>query len=256
MRFAKPSLSGQVLLGLVLGIATGVFFGEAAASVQIVGDAFIRLLQMTVIPYIAVSLIRALGGLDYAAARDLAVKGGAVLLLTWAVALLFVVAFPFSLPETVSATFFSTSLAAEREPFDFLALYIPSNPVFSMSHDVVPALVLFSIALGVALIGVPGKEGLLRSLQVLDDALMAITGFVARLAPIDLVRTMRNDQKSATTTRAAPERVHSPTISSLPALGIVPPSPARPGPLERAVPGPMPPLSRGELVELRRARRA
>ena len=33
---------------------------------------------MTVIPYIAVSLIRAVGGLDYATARDLALKGGAV----------------------------------------------------------------------------------------------------------------------------------------------------------------------------------
>jgi Na+/H+-dicarboxylate symporter len=46
------SLSTQVLLGLVLGIATGLFFGEGAAAVQIVGDAFIRLLQMVVIPFI------------------------------------------------------------------------------------------------------------------------------------------------------------------------------------------------------------
>ena len=184
MRLPRLSLSGQVLLGLALGIATGVFFGESAASLEIVGTAFIRLLQMTVVPYIAVSLIRGVGGLDYATARQLAAKGGAVLLVTWAIALVFVVVLPFSFPETVSASFFSSSLVAEREPFDFLSLYIPSNPMFSMSHDVVPALVLFSIALGVALIGVEGKDGLLRGLGVLDDALMAITGFVARLAPI------------------------------------------------------------------------
>jgi Na+/H+-dicarboxylate symporter len=39
-------LSKQVLIGLALGIAAGVFFGERAASLQIVGDAFNRLLQM------------------------------------------------------------------------------------------------------------------------------------------------------------------------------------------------------------------
>ena len=110
----KLSLSGQVLLGLVLGIATGVFFGEAAASVQVVGDAFIRLLQMTVLPYIAVSLIRGVGGLDYATARELALKGGAVLLVTWAIALVFVVALPLSFPETVSASFFSNDSASLR----------------------------------------------------------------------------------------------------------------------------------------------
>jgi Na+/H+-dicarboxylate symporter len=180
----RLSLSAQVLLGLVLGIASGLFFGEAAAKVQIIGDAFIRLLQMTVVPYIAVSLIGAVGGLDYGSARQLALKGGAVLLMTWAVALSVVVAMPLAFPVWESASFFSTSLVAEREPFDFLGLYIPSNPLFSMSHDAVPAVVLFSIVLGVALIGVERKRGLLQGLASLEDALMRITSFVARLAPI------------------------------------------------------------------------
>jgi Na+/H+-dicarboxylate symporter len=49
-RAPRPSLSTQVLLGLVLGIGAGVFFGEDAGAIEIVGQAFIRLLQMTVIP--------------------------------------------------------------------------------------------------------------------------------------------------------------------------------------------------------------
>jgi len=44
--------------------------------------------------------------------------------------------------------------------------------------------VLFSIVLGVALIGVDRKRGLLEGLASLEDALMRITSFVARLAPI------------------------------------------------------------------------
>jgi Na+/H+-dicarboxylate symporter len=183
-RAPRLSLSTQVLLGLVLGIATGLFFGEGAAVVQIVGDAFIRLLQMVVIPFIAVSLIAGIGKLEYREARDLALKGGGVLLVLWGIALAFVASLPLAFPEWESASFFSASLVAEREAFDFLGLYIPRNPLFSMAHDVVPAVVVFSMAVGVALIGVERKEGLLGGLDAVGDALTRVTGFVARLAPI------------------------------------------------------------------------
>jgi hypothetical protein len=107
-----------------------------------------------------------------------------VLLVLWAIALAFVAALPLAFPEWQSASFFSASLVAEREAFDFLGLYIPRNPLFSMAHDVVPAVVVFSMAMGVALIGVERKDGLLGGLDALGDALTRVTGFVARLAPI------------------------------------------------------------------------
>jgi len=53
----RLGLAEQVLIGLVLGVAVGIFFGEMTAFLKIVGDAFIMLLQMTVIPYITISLI-------------------------------------------------------------------------------------------------------------------------------------------------------------------------------------------------------
>ncbi len=59
------NLETQVLIGLVLGLAAGVFFGDMVAFTRIAGDAFIKLLQVTVIPYIIVSLITALGRLSY-----------------------------------------------------------------------------------------------------------------------------------------------------------------------------------------------
>lgn len=58
----RPSLSTSILIGLVSGIATGIFFGELCAPLQVVGDGFIKLLQMTILPYIVVSLI--LGALE------------------------------------------------------------------------------------------------------------------------------------------------------------------------------------------------
>ena len=46
------TLSTKVLLGLALGIFTGIFFGEMVAPLRVGGEVFIQLLQMTVLPYV------------------------------------------------------------------------------------------------------------------------------------------------------------------------------------------------------------
>ena len=110
--------------------------------------------------------------------------GGAFVLLFWAVALAVTVLFTLSFPNWESATFFSTSLVESASEFDLVGLYIPTNPFASLSNSVVPAIVLFALALGLAVIGVPGKGNFLADLDVVSNALMGIAQFVARLAPI------------------------------------------------------------------------
>ena len=50
------NLSTRIFLGLAVGIATGVFFGDLVAGLKVFGDIFVKLLQITVLPYIVVSL--------------------------------------------------------------------------------------------------------------------------------------------------------------------------------------------------------
>lgn len=180
---SRLGLGGQVLIGLVLGLALGIFLGEMAGSLQIVGDAFIMLLQITVIPYIMVSLITALGRLTLDEARSLGLKAGGVLLLLWGVGVAAVLLTPLAFPEWPSASFFSTSQVEKTKPVDFLQLYIPANPFYSLANAVVPAIVLFSVLIGLALTGVENKESLLVPLSAVADALMGVTGFIAKLAP-------------------------------------------------------------------------
>jgi proton glutamate symport protein len=78
----RLSLSTQVLIGLILGLLAGVVFGELMAPLQDVGKAFILLLQMTVLPYITLSLITGLGALTYTQVKDLILKAGALLLIS------------------------------------------------------------------------------------------------------------------------------------------------------------------------------
>jgi len=182
-RLRASSLSSRILVGLVAGIATGLFVGERAAALQIFADAYIKLLQMTVLPYVTVSIITGLGALSYEQAKSLGVRVGAVLLLLWAVALVAVLLFPLMFPTLQTASFFSTTLVEPREPFDLVSLYIPSNPFNSLANNIVPAVVLFSIVIGVSLVAVPEKARLLEVLGVIGTAVSKATRYIVELTP-------------------------------------------------------------------------
>src|SRR4029078_1095539 len=109
---------------------------------------------------------------------------GLILALLWALALSAVMLFPLTFPRNQNASFFSTTLLQEREPFDLLNLYIPTNPFYSLANNVVPAVVLFSIVVGIALIGVPNKGLLLEILGTAGQAVAEATSFVVALTPI------------------------------------------------------------------------
>lgn len=180
------SFGTKILVGLFLGIATGLFLGDLAAPLQIAADGFVRLLQMTVLPYVTVSLVVGIGSLDPASARRLFLRVGALTLLLWGLALGCVFLMPLAFPSLQSAAFFSTTLVETPPPVDFLALYIPSNPFHSLANSVVPAVVLFSALLGIALMGVERKEELIASLLAAERALARANRLVVRLTPIGL----------------------------------------------------------------------
>ena len=180
------SFSNRILVGLAAGIAVGLFLGEQALALKWAADGFVKLLQMTVLPYVTVSIVGSLGRLRYEDARALGVRTGAVLVGLWLLALVFTFLIPLSFPQVQNASFFSTTLIERRPPFDFIDLYIPSNPFHSLANNVVPAVVLFSVLLGAALIGVQRKQVLLDVLGVASDALSRATRFVVALTPYGL----------------------------------------------------------------------
>lgn len=180
----RISLATQVMIGLVLGLATGLFLGELAAPLKWVGNAFIRLLQITVIPYIVVALITGLGRLSYDEVKSLALGGGRILLLLWAIGVGLVLCLPLAYPDWPSRSLFRRSSIEPAAAPDFLLLYIPSNPFFSLANAIVPAVVVFSILIGLALIGVREKRYVIDPLSALAETLARVTGFVAKLAPL------------------------------------------------------------------------
>ncbi len=180
---ASPRRRDPVLTGLFAGIACGLFFGEGTRILETVSDGFIRLLQMAVLPYIVVSLTAAVGRLKPRDVGFLARRGGALMVVLWAITLLLVVAMPLAFPSRPHGNFFSTTLLEPQADFDLVRLYIPDNPFRSLSDNVVPSVVLFCLAVGVALTGVAGREPFIAQLDVLTRALDRVNGFVSRIMP-------------------------------------------------------------------------
>ncbi len=178
------NLSNQILIGFILGIGTGLFFGEESEPLQIVGDVFIKLLQMTVLPYMSFSLIAGLGQMTMKTAINIAKVGLMVILLLWSVVFVILLLFPVAFPTWESATFFNPTLVTPKQDFDFLTLFIPNNPFYSFANNLVPAVVVFSIGLGVAIMTNKQKGGVINGLKVINEALIKVTSFIVKLAPI------------------------------------------------------------------------
>ena len=180
------SFSRKILVGLGLGIVVGLFLGDDALILKWAADGFVKLLQMTVLPYVTVSIVESLGALQGAEARRLGLRAGVVLVALWAVGLFYAMLVPLTFPNVETAAFFSTTLLEPRKPFDFVDLYIPANPFYSLANNIVPAVVLFSIILGVAVIGLDRKAVLLDLLHVVSGALSRATRFIVQLTPYGL----------------------------------------------------------------------
>ena len=138
----------KVLIGLVSGLALGLFLGEYAAPLNFVADGFVKLLQMTVLPYVVISITSSLGALSVEQAKRLGIRVGLVLLALWVLAIAVAFAFPLAFPRIEGANFFSSTLIERRVPFDFIDLYIPANPFHSLANNVV---VVLSHSLGISL---------------------------------------------------------------------------------------------------------
>jgi len=181
--WSRLSLSAQILVGLAIGILTGLFIGDSAEALQPLADIYIRLMQMTVLPYLITALVIAIGQLEAGEARRLALRGGILLLIVWVLTVLVLILMPMTFPVFDSASFFSHSLIEPRQDVSLTEIYFTSNLFASLSQNVVPAVVLFSCLMGIGLLGLEDKDKLIAPLRTWNRAIIRITGYIIGLTP-------------------------------------------------------------------------
>ncbi|RQW83357.1 MAG: hypothetical protein EHM62_02210, partial [Methylococcus sp.] len=181
----KPvSLTTWIFLALASGIGTGLFIGEYAEYLKFIGDVYVGLMQMTVLPYVVFSLIGNIGRLSVREVGLLATSGLKVFLGLWAVAALMVLLLSQAFPDLIAGQYFSSSMVDPPPKLNWLSLFVPSNPFRSLADNSVPAVVVFCILFGVAIIGFEEKKGLLDHVALITRTLHRVNGYVVKLTPI------------------------------------------------------------------------
>src|SRR5580765_3506887 len=183
---SRMSLSLKITIGLAAGVLTGLFLGERAAFLEFPAKAFVQLLQVTVMPYLVTSLITGIASGSSGQARHLFTRAGVIVLVLWALSLALVFVMPLALPPSMGGAFYSTATVASQERIDWIELYIPSNPFRSLSNNLVPAVVVFSVLLGIALIGLRDKDRVLGPLRLIGDTLGRAGSMLVALTPIGI----------------------------------------------------------------------
>ncbi len=171
----------QILLGALLGIACGIFFGERTAFLQPIGDAYGAMLQIPVYPYLICSLMYGLGRLTSATARQLLGATWIPFLFLWILTLTTLWALAHAIPPTAPPLSLTASQLRGRIPL--LDLLIPSNPFAALRKNYIPAVAIFAVIYGVAFQSAEHKQTLLEIFDAVKKASVKIWGWIVRLAP-------------------------------------------------------------------------
>jgi len=182
----KVSLSSYIILAMLTGLTLGALTNTVYVGVNEVANAFVMLLQMTALPYIALSLMVGIGSLSQEKVTKTFKNSLVILLALVAVVLTFILLAPIAFPNWKSADFYSLNTISTVPDFDIISLFIPTNPFYALANGLIPSVVLFSLFIGFGLIPVKEKKRTLAVLNGLNRAVVNVSNMVMRFAPMGI----------------------------------------------------------------------
>jgi len=191
MHYLK-SLNVQVFLGIILGIVFGMTLPQIALEQKLIGDMFVALLKMLVVPLVFASIYTALTGLgSVEKLKQIGLKTIGLYLLTTALSvfLAIIVMNIFPIGEPMSSAGLEYAKAAEIKPFSFhdmIMSFIPSNVFNSLASGYMMQVIVFAIFLALASFKLEQKyQNVLFDLfTAINEAMFHIAKWVINLTPI------------------------------------------------------------------------
>ena len=201
------SLTARVLIALIAGFALGIAITSSqsetmlgvARAIEPIGTLWINAIRMTVIPLVVSSLIAGVAGAPDP--KSVGRIGGRALLIFFAVlgatAVLSIIVIPIALtglnfdPAAVAelrASVAGSDVASTRLPTfrQWVVDLVPQNPIKAAADGAILPLIVFSLALGLAITRVTSGAGpaLVRFFQGMAAAMLVLVRWVLALAPI------------------------------------------------------------------------
>ncbi len=185
--FAIP-LWQRILGALVLGAVVGYFWGEGATAIKWIGDVFVRLIRMAVVPLIFMIIASGVAQLgDTRRLGSIGAKTIGMYVLTTLVAVTIGLTLGTLFGPGVGADFHDVVpqvVATPKDPAELFLGIVPLNPIKAMAEGETLAIIFFAFVIGAATI-VAGKDGepVARVLQSGSEVMLRVVGFVMETAP-------------------------------------------------------------------------
>jgi len=187
----KLNLSIKVLIGFAVGIALGAIFGENILKIKVIGDIFMKLLKMLVMPLVFCSIVD--GVTNIGDIKKLRQVGAKTLLyfiiLTLLAGVLGIVIANLMNPGegfTIVSDTASAYKATEIPTLSSTILsMIPDNPFAALTNFSMIQTIVFALFLGVSItaLGEKGKE-IVTVVNQATNAMYKMTNFVMATSPI------------------------------------------------------------------------
>ncbi|NPA58171.1 MAG: dicarboxylate/amino acid:cation symporter [Aquificae bacterium] len=183
------TVENLTVVGIVLGILAGLFLPEVMLSLKVVGDTFLNLLKMIVIPLIFVSIFVSIASLSSLKdLKDMGIKAVVYYFSTTALAVLTGVVITNIVKFDVSGIPKGEE-PPQVAPFTvetFINNLIPSNIFQSFAEGKAIHVILFSILFAVAVVGLTEakREKVVGFFDGTNDALMKIARWIIALTPV------------------------------------------------------------------------
>ncbi|MEM9810613.1 MAG: dicarboxylate/amino acid:cation symporter [Pseudomonadota bacterium] len=199
-------LWARVLVALVLGGGAGFVFGEVAAQAKPIGDAFIKLIRMLIIPLIVTTLTSGMIALgDPRRLGSIGIRTVSLYMATTVFAVVIGMLMGILFEPGAGVDYLSVdasaqgsvterlerAVAAERSFVEQLLDVIPANPLEAMVKDNILSVIFFSIVLGMGILAA-GEKGkpFGAAIESAAEVVLKITSGVMALAPYGVFALM------------------------------------------------------------------
>jgi len=188
----------KIFIGVLVGIVLGLVFGPDIAIIKPLGDIFIRLLQMLIVPLAFLSIVSGITKLeDIKMLRAIGSKILSIYVLTTLLATLIgVVTALIIKPGKGEEGLLGKALDIERTEFSFMdniVQWFPSNVFQSMAETNMLQIIIFAIFAGVAMVLLGDKVKKMKSLvHEGADLMIKIAEIVISFAPYGIMALIAN----------------------------------------------------------------
>ncbi|MEY8414875.1 Na+/H+-dicarboxylate symporter [Tissierella praeacuta DSM 18095] len=188
----RLNMTNKIMISMVLGMVVGLIVGPAIAPVKVVGDIFLRLIQMSVVVLIMGAVIEAVGSLD---PKELGKLGGKIFawfmgLTALAAALGIGLGYIVKPGAGLNMDMGATAIAASEQTLsEMIVGFFPTNIIDAMAKANMIQVIIFSILFGLSLsvIGKQDKDNVvLNFIRHFNVAILNVVKMVMNLAPIGI----------------------------------------------------------------------